>query len=255
MLVLITNDDGIQAFGLRALAKEMSKLGRVLIVAPDREQSATSHALTLHRPLRLNKLAGNVYSVDGTPTDAVMIAVHGILKHRRPDILLSGINHGPNMGDDVTYSGTVAAAIEGTLLGIPSLAISYALGAVRRNSLALRDFALPARIARTVALRMLKHLLPSGTFLNVNIPWVKNGKLRGCEITRLGSRVFNDIIIAKTDPRGKRYYWIGGEPTWKAKTRSDFSALQKKKVSITPLKTDLTNYEALPGLASWRLPL
>lgn len=255
MLALLTNDDGIHALGLRSLIKETSRIARVLVVAPDREQSATSHALTLHRPLRLNKLDKNLYAVDGTPTDAVMIAVHGLLKGRRPDVLISGINHGPNMGDDVTYSGTVAAAIEGTILGIPSMAISY----VDKTA---KDFTFAARIARKLVAQMLNKRLPAGTFLNVNVPIVRKGKFRGRRfdssswaITRLGNRVFNDIIVEKTDPQGRLYYWIGGEPSWQQEKESDFSTIAAKKVSITPLKIDLTNYEVLSELANWKIRL
>jgi len=234
-LILLTNDDGYFAPGLKALEREIRKLGEVVVVAPDREQSASSHSLTMQRPLRINKHEDNWYSVDGTPTDSVMIAVHALLKKRKPDFIISGINHGPNMGDDVTYSGTVAAAIEGSILGIPSIAVSLA-------DWDANDYA-PSAVAVRKILRQVKHWpFPEFTLLNVNIPYLGQKPYKGARITKLGKRVYNDIIVEKTDPRGKHYYWIGGEPEWFEIDGSDFSAVNAGYISITPLAIDMTSH-------------
>lgn len=233
-LILLTNDDGHFAPGLKALEKEISKIAETITVAPDREQSAASHSLTLQRPLRINQLAENRYSVDGTPTDAVMIAVHALLKGRKPDMLISGINRGPNMGDDVTYSGTVAAAIEGSIIGIPSIAVSL-------NDWDTDDYLPAAQAVGTIVGQLWKWPFPDCNILNVNIPYLGGDKYKGAKITKLGKRVYNDIIVEKTDPRGKRYYWIGGEPEWFEVDGSDYSAVNAGYISITPLGIDMTS--------------
>jgi 5'-nucleotidase len=246
--ILVTNDDGIGAEGIRALAKAMEMLGNVTIMAPDREQSATSHALTLHRPLRMRKISEREMSVDGTPTDAVLLGVHGFLKER-PALVVSGINHGPNMGNDVLYSGTVAAASEGTFLGIPSVAISLATWDTA-------DFGPAARVARTLVAQLLKRGLPAKTCLNVNIPAIPYDQIKGVRVTRLGKRVYRDVIVEKTDPRGKLYYWIGGdEPTWENDDSSDFTAVEHGYVSVTPLTFELTDYKELVDLEAKGLSL
>ena len=245
LLALLTNDDGINAKGLLTLKREISKIGEVWVVAPDREQSATSHSLTLHYPLRITKMADKFYSVDGTPTDAVMLAVYGILK-KRPDIVISGINHGPNLGDDVSYSGTVAAAMEGTILNIPSIAVSVA-------SWNVKHFDSAARFVKKLALFVLQNGLPKDTYLNVNIPDRKEATKK-YKITHLGKRVYNDVVIEKMDPRGKKYFWIGEQsPTWKKEKDSDFSAVKKGYVSITPLHLDTTDYKAIEQIKNWKL--
>jgi 5'-nucleotidase len=246
MLVLLTNDDGVSAKGLLALKRELSRIGQVWAVAPDREQSATSHSLTLQHPLRINKISERFYSVDGTPSDAVMLAVHAILK-RRPDILVSGINHGPNMGDDVSYSGTVAAAMEGTILNIPSMAVSN----VNWDP---RYFESAARFVRKLTSFVLKNGLPQYTFLNVNVP-DKRHALRKFKITRLGKRVYSDVVIEKIDPRGRNYYWIGEQtPIWEKKEDdTDFTAIKRGYVSITPLHLDMTDYKAMEEIKSWKI--
>jgi 5'-nucleotidase len=246
--ILVTNDDGIGAEGIRALAKAMETLGNVTIMAPDREQSATSHALTLHRPLRIRKISERELSVDGTPTDAVLLGVHGFLKER-PALVVSGINHGPNMGNDVLYSGTVAAASEGTFLGIPSVAISLATWGPA-------DFGPPARVARTLVAQLLRRGLPARTCLNVNVPAIPWDEIKGVKVTRLGKRVYRDVIVEKTDPRGKLYYWIGGEdPTWEADDHSDFNAVNEGFVSVTPLLLELTDTKAILDMERWGLKL
>lgn len=243
MDILVTNDDGIQADGIRALAEALAPLGEISIIAPDREQSASSHALTLHRPLRVRKIAERVMSVDGTPTDAVLLGVHGFLK-KKPSLVVSGINHGPNMGSDVMYSGTVAAASEGTFLGIPSIAISLAIWGQA-------EFATAARVAQNLVRGLIRKGLPENTCLNVNVPALPYEKLKGVRITRLGKRVYRDVIVEKTDPRGKLYYWIGGEePTWEHDEASDFTAVEQGYVSVTPLSFELTDYKGIVNLES-----
>ena len=245
MLALLTNDDGIEAKGLKALIKEISKIAQVLVVAPDREQSATSHSLTLTRPLRLNKIGEKIYSIDGTPTDAVMIAFHKVLK-KKPDILISGINSGPNLGDDVTYSGTVAAAIEGTILGIPSIAVSI-------TDYDFDKFDNPAKFVKKLAKYVLKNGLPADTFLNVNIPPHKR-PLNKYKITRLGRRVYKDVVVEKIDPRGKNYFWIAGQAIVSEGGKdSDFLAIEKGYISITPLHLDWTNYKTIEEMKGWKI--
>ena len=239
--ILVTNDDGIHAEGLKALAEAMKALGEVSIMAPDREQSATSHALTLHRPLRVRKVADGILSVDGTPTDAVLLGVHGFLE-RKPALVVSGINHGPNMGNDVLYSGTVAAASEGTFLGIPSVAVSLATWGPA-------DFGPAARVAANLVRGLLRRGLPPRTCLNVNVPAVPWSEIKGVRVTRLGKRVYRDVIVEKTDPRGKLYYWIGGEePTWEHDETSDFTVVEQGYVSVTPLSFELTDYREIVDL-------
>lgn len=245
-LILITNDDGIRAEGLIALEANLAPLGRVVTVAPENEQSATSHAITLDRPLRIKEYGAGRYSVSGTPTDCVLLAVHGILD-APPDLVVSGINHGPNMGEDVTYSGTVAAAIEAYILGIDSMAVSV-------TAWEPASFAPAGEISRYLAGRMLSRRR-EGTYLwNVNIPPLSAGEILGIRITKLGSRIYNDTIVRKTDPRGKDYFWIGGgEPGWNRDDSSDFSAVSSGYVSVTPLKLDMTDPETISALQGWDL--
>lgn len=244
--ILLTNDDGFRATGLRRLKEAVSRIGDVTIVAPEREQSAASHALTLTSPLRISWVDENTISVDGTPTDCVLLAMRGLLG-RRPDLLISGINHGPNLGDDVTYSGTVAAAFEGTLLGLPSMALSVC-------SWQDCNFDAAAEFATRIAGEVLGHGLPEGTLLNVNVPSTPAVEIRGVKVTRLGKRLYRDAIVRKTDPRGRDYYWIGGkEPIWVPGEETDFEAIEQGMISVTPLKIDLTDYGSLDLLRSWEL--
>jgi 5'-nucleotidase len=239
--ILVTNDDGIYSPGLKALAGALEEMGEVYVVAPDRERSAAGHALTLHKPLRATEVAPRWYVVDGTPTDCVTLGVMGMLK-KKPDLLASGINLGANLGDDITYSGTVSAAFEGTLLGIPSFAIS-AVEPLRQ------DLSAAAVFAARLAVVMLERGLPRDTLLNVNVP---PGELNGVEVTRQGKRSYNELIVEKIDPRGKTYYWIGGgEPTWEHLGGTDYEVVMEGKVSITPLHLDLTNYNATVALKNW----
>ena len=241
--ILVTNDDGIGADGIRALAKAMEMLGNVTIMAPDREQSATSHALTLHRPLRMRKISEREMSVDGTPTDAVLLGVHGFLKER-PALVVSGINHGPNMGNDVLYSGTVAAASEGTFLGIPSVAISLA----SKNA---THFETAAQVAIELVERHAR--APAGAWLlNVNVPDIPLQALRGTAVTRLGRRHKAEDVIRTQNPRGETVYWVGaaGEAA-DAGEGTDFHAVGTGYVSVTPLQIDLTHRELMPGVRTW----
>ncbi len=249
MLILLTNDDGIHAEGILTVEKELRKTAEVLLVAPDREQSASSHSLTLERPLRLHQLGASRYTCDGTPTDCVMMAIHGILKHKPPDLLISGINHGHNMGEDVTYSGTVAAAIEGSTMGIPSMAVS---NTDAENS---KSFGPAAKFTARLAGKFHKLGLPPRTFLNINCPKLINNKMPGYKYTKLGQRVYKDIIIEKTDPRGRYYYWIAGEAEWKSVEGSDYEAVANGFISISALKMNFTDLETIEKLRKLKLKI
>ena len=245
MLILITNDDGIHSAGLQALTDQLQSFGRVAVVAPDRERSAIGHALTLHAPLRAEEIAKDHWAVSGTPTDAVNLGIQALLKEK-PDLVVSGINKGGNMGDDLTYSGTVAAAMEATLMGVPAIAVSLA-----GQSFKYDDFADAARVAGQLAATVLDHGLPADTFINVNIP---AGKPLGIRLTRQGKRIYEDAIVQNRDPRGRSYYWIGaGELGFQDLEGTDFHAVNKGYVSVTPLHLDLTNYAAIDRLRQWRL--
>ncbi|MEA2031341.1 MAG: 5'/3'-nucleotidase SurE [candidate division Zixibacteria bacterium] len=240
--ILITNDDGYNSDGITALFKTLDKVSDVFMVAPDREQSASSHSLTLNHPLRVFSLGKKQYTTDGTPTDCVMLALHLLFKKKRPDMIISGINHGPNMGDDVTYSGTVAAAIEGSIIGIPSIAVSV-VGWEPGMSM---------KRAATFVVKLInlydRLKLDPATFLNVNLPPDNGRPYRKFEFTRQGIRYYKDIIIRKTDPRGNPYYWIGGQPKWKNMKGTDYETVRRGVVSISPLKLNFTNTESLERL-------
>lgn len=239
--ILVTNDDGIYSEGIRKLAAALREIGEVIIVAPDREQSAASHALTLHRPLRLMKLEENEWIVDGTPTDCVNLAVLSLMRDDRPDIVVSGINFGPNLGDDVTYSGTISAAFEGALLNIPSIAFSSLVGEHF-------SFDRGAAFAKELVRYIIDQKRNPGIILNVNFP---STDFQGVRVTRLGKRIYSEGVIERLDPRGRKYYWIGGEePTWYPGENTDFEAVQNGYVSITPLHLDLTHHDSIPRLKS-----
>lgn len=243
--ILVSNDDGVRSEGIGTLAEALKELGTVYVVAPDRERSAAGHSLTLSHPLRVEKLGPRVYSVDGTPTDCVNLGVNGILRGKRIDLFVAGINKGANLGDDITYSGTVSAAIEGTLLGIPSIAVSL----VTRNRF---RFDVAAEYALQVAKKVLRKGLPGDTLLNVNVPNVPREEIRGVRVTRQGKRVYGDLIVEKRDPRGRKYYWIGGDRLHSEEIPgSDLEAIEGNCVSITPVHLDLTNYAALRALRKW----
>ncbi len=241
--ILITNDDGIHADGIIALEAAMCELGEVYVVAPESEQSGASHSLTLARPLRIRQIDERHWTVDGTPTDCVTFALNQILlPNERPHICVSGINHGANLGDDATYSGTVAGAMEATILGVPGLAFSL----VANRS---QDFTESAKVAFDVTRKALENGIPDETLLNVNIP---KGVPRGIKITKQGFKTATPIISEHTDPRGKLYYWIGEERVgFRAEGGTDFEAIDEGYVSVTPMRSDLTNYAALELLADW----
>jgi len=240
-LILATNDDGIRAPELAALVAELESVAEVWVYAPERQQSAVGHGVSLHRPLRVKQLKDRWFMVDGTPTDCVMLAVRDLLG-RRPNLVVSGINAGANLGDDVTYSGTVAGAYEGMLLGVPSFAISNVAYAPKHLGSAA-TFA--ARLARHV----LAHGLPQETMLNVNVPDLPYKEIRGVSITRMGRRDYKDEIVTREDPRGGLYYWIGGaEPSHFAEPGTDFEAIENNTISVTPLHRDMTDHAAIERL-------
>jgi 5'-nucleotidase len=245
--ILITNDDGVRAEGLRVLGYSLKSLGRIVVVAPEQERSASSHAITLDQPLRIKEYSTDRFSVSGTPTDCVFLAVQGILG-RKPDLLVSGINHGPNMGEDVTYSGTVAAAIEGSIMGIPSIAISIA-------SWEPISFEAAADASSYLAAKMLEQdFKKSSNLWNVNIPPTSKEQIKGIKVTKLGSRVYKNVVVKKKDPRGKDYFWIGGgEPGWRGEENTDFAAVTAGYISVTPLCFDLTDYKSIFELEGWNL--
>lgn len=243
--ILITNDDGVYSEGLRLLARALAPLGEVTVVAPDREQSATGHSLTLGRPLRMQKIEENWYAVDGTPTDCVNLAVLWLLRATKPDLIVSGINFGLNLGDDVTYSGTVSATFEGTLLGIPSLAFSQEIAEGY-------SFERAAAFAGRFVAELLSETLRPDLLLNVNLP---AGELQGLSFTRLGKRVYQQVVVEKEDPRGRKYYWIAGTPEWQSESGTDHAAVAAGRVSVTPLHLDLTDYRGLEGHGDLRARL
>jgi 5'-nucleotidase len=245
--ILVSNDDGIQSEGLRELARALEKVAEVWVVAPDRERSAVSHALSMGRLLQTKKVrefGDKFFTVNGTPTDCVLLGVNKILPDR-PQLIVSGINKGENLGDDITYSGTVSAAIEGTILGIPSFAISLV-------SRADFDFTYAVSFAVRLAKNILRHGLPRNTFLNVNVPG-RGRKPRSYKITRMGKRVYGESVREKVDRWGKKYYMIGGNiPGYAETEESDFRAVAKNYISITPLHLDWTNYASIETLSKRR---
>ena len=239
MRILVTNDDGYRSDGLIALADRLKRIGEVTIVAPFEEASAIGHALTLRHPLRLERIAERVFAVDGTPTDCVNVAVAQVLK-TLPDLVVSGINKGWNLGDDVTYSGTVAGALEAALLGIPAIAVS--LKSTRNEY----EFGPAARAAAAIADAFLRRPLPSRTFLNINVP---PGDPKGCRVTVQAKRNHMTSVAERHDPKGRPYYWIEeGQNEWQPHDRSDYQAVRDGYVSVTPLQPDLTAHDALAAV-------
>ncbi len=247
--ILVSNDDGIEAVGIRALAEALSDLGEVYVVAPDRERSATGHAFTLNHPLRVEEVEERWFSVDGTPADCVYLGLHKLIGEK-PDLVVSGINHGFNLGSDVFYSGTVAGAVEAALRQIPAIAVSleHRPGRSRQPE----RFAPAARFAHALARAVLERGLPTGTMLNVNVP--ASGAPTGYEWTRLGRRVYRDHVDERDDLRGRRYYWIGGPPLPSDnEPGSDGAAVTRGHVSVSPLGLDLTHDDLLSHLPGWKL--
>lgn len=247
MKILLSNDDGILARGLEVLADVCRPEASVTVVAPDREQSGSSHSLTLGRPLRVTRRPDGSIQVDGTPTDCVLLAL-GELLDDKPNFVFSGINHGPNMGEDVLYSGTVAAAMEGMPFGVPGIAFSLA-----GDRLDLLDSHRPwlVRLVRSIA---RVEDFPRDTLLNINLPPIPGDQIKGIRVTTLGNRVYSDSLLRTSDPWGRPGYWIGGgQLSWSGREDSDFGAIQDGYISVTPLHLDLTNYALLEDVRSWKL--
>jgi len=252
MHILVTNDDGVNAPGLLRLAQEMRHLGQVTVLAPDHNWSASGHVKTLHRPLRVKEVqladGSQALASDGAPSDCVALALLGLLP-QKVDLVISGINPNANVGHDVTYSGTVTAAMEAAIWGIPAIAVS--LDAPEYHSGAL-DFGPAAQVAHRVTEAVLKNGLPNAVLLNVNVPYLPLEQIRGFKVTRQGLRVYRDSLVMRHDPRGRPYYWIGGEaPTGVHEEGTDFGALVDGYVSITPLQLDLTAHRMLEWLSTW----
>lgn len=243
MKILLSNDDGVYAQGLNTLARALADLAEIVIVAPDRNRSGASNSLTLEQPLRVDLIAPNTYSVQGTPTDCVHLALNELLKDDLPDLVLTGINHGANLGDDVLYSGTVAAAMEGHFLGVQAIAFSL---------VGTANFTTAAQIARQLVEQHLNAPIPTNRLLNVNVPDRPFEELAGIQVTRLGARHHAESMIKQKDPRGHDIYWLG--PPGKeqdAGQGTDFYAIEHGYVSLTPLQVDLTAHESLPSMDNW----
>lgn len=256
MLILVTNDDGINAPGIWALASAIAELGRVMIVAPSEEQSGTGHSITVHRPLRVERIESSsgidTYVVNGTPADCVKLGMEGI-SEERPSIVISGINRGPNLGTDVLYSGTVSAAVEGAIMGALAMAVSVNLD---HNHTGEFDYTPSASIAKYLVERFSREGLPKDTLLNVNVPAVPEGDIKGVKCTRLGTRRYRDVFDKRVDPRGRAYYWMAGDvvdldddPT------TDTATIKNGYVSITPIQYDLTEYGMLDEMSQWQFDL
>lgn len=242
--ILVSNDDGYLARGINALAEALAEIADVIVVAPDRNYSGASNSLTLHSPLRVHEFGPDRYFVTGTPSDCVHLALSGFLDED-PDIVVSGINHGANLGDDVIYSGTVAAAMEGRFLGLPAIAVSL----VGRHA---ENFATAASVAADLVRKLQEDPLPKDMMLNVNVPDLPIDRIRGVESTRLGFRHRSEPLVPMDDPQGQRVYWIGpaGEGQ-DAGPGTDFEAIERGAVAVTPIKVDLTRHESLQDLSAW----
>jgi len=246
MNILISNDDGYQSRGIQVLAEALSAIAEVTVVAPERDRSGASNSLTLDNPIRARQAGNGFTCVDGTPTDCVHLAITGLLE-REPDMVVAGINAGANMGDDVLYSGTVAAAMEGRFLGFPAIAVSLA-------SDRPQHFATAAQVTVDLVKRVQRGTLPADTILNVNVPDIPFAEIRGLQATRLGHRHRSEPVIRMQDPRGRTVYWVGpAGPEQDAGPGTDFHAVRSGHVSVTPLDVDLTRYAAIDTLASWLL--
>jgi 5'-nucleotidase len=251
MKILITNDDGIDSEGLMALKRALSPLGEILIVAPDHNWSAAGHTKTMHKPLRVTKVTlpdgDEGYASDGTPSDCVSLSMLGFTGNELPSLVVSGINKGANMGGDITYSGTVAAAMEGVVSGIPAIAISLA-------SYLEWNFEPAAQFAANLVREVMERGLPRDVLLNVNVPNVSREQIQGIQVVRLGQRIYRDKLITRKDPFGRDYYWIGGdEPSGNEEEGTDIWAIANNFISITPIHMDLTNYTLIEGLQKWGL--
>ena len=248
MYVLLTNDDGINATGLLTLKKAMERIAEVVVIAPDHNWSAAGHAKTMHKPLRVDEVTlpdgSPAYSSSGAPSDCVALAVLGLLD-RTPDLVISGINHGCNLGDDLTYSGTVTAAMEGIISGIRSMAVSL-------DGYEGGEFGCAAEVAAQLAARFMDSDLPMGTLLNVNVPAIPPSEIKGIRATQLGRRIYRDVLVTRQDPFGRSYYWIGGKPPEGVMEEgTDVWAVANGYVSVTPVHLDMTDHKTLDQIRSW----
>lgn len=250
MKFLVSNDDGVNAKGIKILAEMLKDLGDVVVFAPNRDRSGASNSLTLDRPIRVEKVTDDVFSVYGTPTDCVHLAVTGVLDDE-PDMVISGINNAANLGDDVLYSGTVAAAIEGRYLGLPAIAVSIVLDSVKDNR-RKRDYHTVTHFLKKIIEHVIYHPLPQDTILNVNVPNLPIDEIKGMKVTRLGNRHKAENAIPIRDPRGFKMYWIGpAGPEADAGEGTDFHAVKHGYVSISPIQTDMTKHEFINELDIW----
>jgi 5'-nucleotidase len=248
LYILVTNDDGINSPGLLALKKAAERLGEVTVVAPDHNWSAAGHTKTMHKPLRVNETAlsdgSKAYTTTGAPSDCVALALLGLID-RTPDLVISGINYGCNLSYDLTYSGTVSAAMEGVIFGVRSIAVSL-------DKFEDADFTFAAEVAAQLATRLLESDLPPTTLLNINVPALPRSEIRGTRITRLGQRVYRDVLVKRQDPYGRNYYWIGGQPPDGIREEgTDVWAVANGYVSVTPVHLDMTNYTMMEHLKGW----
>lgn len=248
--ILITNDDGIGAQGIRALTDALQGLGKLSVIAPDREKSATGHSITVHSPIKLEPVeysgAENAWSIDGTPADCVKLGIQALMEHP-PDLVVSGINFGPNLGTDVLYSGTVSAAIEGLINGVPAIAFSL-------NTHEKPDFTYAQKFVRKLVGHLFTQGLSQETLLNVNIPHIPEQEIKGVTIAKLGIRQYDNAFDHRKDPRGKSYYWLGGQlATVENADNSDVAAIERGEVTVTPIHFDLTNYPLMSELENWGL--
>jgi len=249
MKILLTNDDGIYSEGIQTLKKQLDNIAEVILIAPDRERSTIGHAMTLRKPLRIRKVKVNGdfwgFSLDGTPADCIIIGLLEIMKKEKIDLIVSGINRGPNLGDDIFYSGTVSAAMEGAMRNVPSLAVSIA----GHEDFKFKSAAL---FTKKIVSNLIKNSLPSNLVLNVNIPNVDYEEIKGLEITRKGIRKYQDEVKIIHDPQGFTHYWLGGElPEGNIEPNTDFEAIYNNRISITPLSLDLTNYQMMSKVKDW----
>jgi 5'-nucleotidase len=252
--ILVTNDDGYQSPALQALARALAPVGEVTVFAPDHNWSAAGHTKTMHKPLRISRGQTDdglpLYITTGTPSDCVGLALLGVVE-QRPDLVVSGINLGANLGEDITYSGTVAGAMEAAVTGLPAIAASTDL---LEDGTA--DFIYAGQVIAEIAHRVIEYGLPSGVLLNVNFPSLPRDQMQGLQLTRLGRRVYRDVLIERLDPKGRPYYWIGGDPpAGEPEAGTDVGALAQGYVSVTPLNMDMTDRDQLAGLAGWGLKL
>ena len=253
MIILVTNDDGINSDGLKVLGETLSELGEVYIVAPDRQRSAVGLSITLEHPLRVENVGERTFSVDGMPADCVTLAIHRLMESP-PDLIVSGVNDGQNVGYDIYYSGTVGAALVGTMSGIPSMAVSIANDRFTGEQQGTIWYDTAAQIALKLAGTIVKRKLPGEALLNVNVPNVPLSDIAGIEVTRHCTATYNIEIHNRLDPRGRQYYWVGGEFDGEGDhSETDLSALQRHKVSVTPLRLDLTDYTIMRELSNWML--